>query len=115
VGGGHAHEAVASGGHDGVGAGLGDRVVGAGEGDAVDDDEAMELESANADDAYGDEPYTGPETVFVRVSDSGELLLESEGHPLENIKSESRSVAKSKATGNKNAARKAAAGTIRRK
>jgi hypothetical protein len=82
---------------------------------SVDDDEAMELESANADDAYGDEPYTGPETVFVRVSDSGELLLESEGHPLENIKSESRSVAKSKATGNKNAARKTAAGTIRRK
>ena len=81
---------------------------------SVDDDEAMELESANADDAYGDEPYTGPETVFVRVSDSGELLLESEGHPLENIKSESRSVAKNKAKGN-NAARKTAAGKFRRK
>jgi hypothetical protein len=81
---------------------------------SVDDDEAMELESANADDTYGDEPYTGPETVFVRVSDSGELLLESEGHPLENIKSESRSVAKNKAKGN-NAARKTAAGKFRRK
>jgi len=48
------------------------------------------------------------------VSDSGELLLESEGHPLENIKSESRSVAKNKAKGN-NAARKTAAGKFRRK
>ena len=76
---------------------------------------ALELESS--DDAYG-EAYNGPETVFVRVSDSGELLLESEGHPLENIKSESRSVAKSKTkdNGNNAAARKTAAGKrIRRR
>ena len=69
---------------------------------------ALELESS--DDAYG-EAYSGPETVFVRVSDSGELLLESEGHPLESIKSESRSVAKSKTkSGDNAAARKTAAG-----
>ena len=77
---------------------------------SVDGNDAPEM----TDEDYG-EAYTGPEKVFVRVSDSGELVLESEGHPLENIKSESRSVAKTKTTGKNSAARKTAAGKTRKK
>ena len=77
---------------------------------SVDGNDAPEM----SEEDYG-EAYTGPEKVFVRVSDSGELLLESEGHPLENIKSESRSVAKTKTTGKNSAARKTAAGKTRKK
>jgi hypothetical protein len=76
----------------------------------VDGNDAPEM----SEEDYG-EAYTGPEKVFVRVSDSGELVLESEGHPLENIKSESRSVAKTKTTGKNSAARKTAAGKTRKK
>ena len=77
---------------------------------SVDGNGAPEM----SEEDYG-EAYTGPEKVFVRVSDSGELVLESEGHPLENIKSESRSVAKTRTTGKNSAARKTAAGKTRKK
>ena len=46
------------------------------DGEADDAAAPLDLESYNDDEGEG-EPYTGPEQVFVHVSDSGELIMET--------------------------------------
>ena len=46
-------------------------------GEDSDETAALDLESFTGGEEDGSEPYTGPEQVFVRVSDSGELIMET--------------------------------------